>query len=728
MMKVFLLIFAVFLFIGCGDKEDDLYLQAPQAGAYAIFDLENSNIPYPNDILFSGSTDSTLNIPYQESDSDADAKIALNTLNGFSNISPIVIGFSGDIDIDSLNEYLHFYELSSGEIHRELKLHVEGEATGDYIITIEKNRIVVQPIKPLKSATTFVIVLTDDIVSTQGYPLTPDLTTQLIISNQSLFDENENPKFYMDLETATTLEHIRVATMPIIDLALAYDSDMSRDDIVMAWSFKTQSLGSFFTNVKDVNKSAILHVEDSGMTTDVIGAYGKADIWLGSLSDLSYYLGPPSKENPTAPIEDYFTDRNGNPNFGYMPRERAKVDIPILMTKPNSSSDAVINGAKEPWPIVIFQHDISGNRTDLLAIADALADVGYAAIAIDLPLHGVETNTTGFMSSNERTFDLDLVDNTTGLSGGDGIIDISGTHYINLESLLTTRDNMRQTASDLLALKNSLHDLKDFNITQEIEKDINYCHEVNSSTVLIGHIRCEDANGTRVHVSDINCSDENSSDINCTLTTTVEVTVNDIDSSRVAFIGYSFGGIASFGFLNHTVLESVTMAMPSGGIAQVLNNSIKFSSILEDKLATFGIYKGTHTYNSFILTMQNIFDDADPINYASNVGTAQKVFAIEVVGNSMEGSDDQVIPNSIPNAPLSGTEPLLKRLRTVNLIESAAVRPNRAARFTEGNHNSFLDSINSIDATVEMQKQTASFISFKGEKITVTDEFILYNP
>ncbi len=52
----------------------------------------------------------------------------------------------------------------------------------------------------------------------------------------------------------------------------------------------------------------------------------------------------------------------------------------------------------------------------------------------------------------EPTFDVDYVNNTTTAPGPDGIPDSSGQHFINLASLLTARDNLRQGAANLIAL------------------------------------------------------------------------------------------------------------------------------------------------------------------------------------------------------------------------------------------------------------------------------------
>src|SRR6185437_6886231 len=61
--------------------------------------------------------------------------------------------------------------------------------------------------------------------------------------------------------------------------------------------------------------------------------------------------------------------------------------------------------------------------------------------------------------SIERTFDLDVQNNATGAPGPDGQIDAAGASFINLTSLLTSRDNLRESAADLISLTRSLASL-----------------------------------------------------------------------------------------------------------------------------------------------------------------------------------------------------------------------------------------------------------------------------
>jgi len=106
------------------------------------------------------------------------------------------------------------------------------------------------------------------------------------------------------------------------------------------------------------------------------------------------------------------------------------------------------------WPVVILAHGITSQKEDMLAITGTLALAGVASVAIDQPIHG------------SRGFDLD----------GDGMDDlnatsVSATHYMNLASLPTARDNLRQSVSDLLGLRLGLNAVVDTTSTQGVKFD-----------------------------------------------------------------------------------------------------------------------------------------------------------------------------------------------------------------------------------------------------------------
>ena len=97
---------------------------------------------------------------------------------------------------------------------------------------------------------------------------------------------------------------------------------------------------------------------------------------------------------------------------------------------------------------------VDDSPTTRNVLRNVFAAAGYAAVAIDFPLHGVSPDDPLLAPlyvgngpfagvANERTFDVDYVNNQTGAPGPDGIIDPSGAHIINLPSAPTTRDNLR---------------------------------------------------------------------------------------------------------------------------------------------------------------------------------------------------------------------------------------------------------------------------------------------
>jgi pimeloyl-ACP methyl ester carboxylesterase len=235
------------------------------------------------------------------------------------------------------------------------------------------------------------------------------------------------------------------------------------------------------------------------------------------------------------------------------------------------------------WPVVIFQHGLTRNRLDAIAIADSFADAGYVVASIDLPLHGVTDWSNPFYDAqNERTFNLDLVNNGTSAAGPDGEIDPTGTHFINLASVRTTRDNLRQSAVDLLTLVRTLPNL---NL------------------------------GTPAPA--------------------------DIDPTRIHFIGHSLGGIVGgvlLGTASRTEISTGELANAGGGIVRTIFDSPAFGPQLKGILAAQGIQDGTRAFAEYVRDAQGIIDAGDPINYIA-AATQRPLLLLQVLG-------DQVIPNN----------------------------------------------------------------------------------
>jgi len=640
-------------------------------------DIEKSNIPYPNDILFNPTeidpADGTVNIPFDPDSNDAGIISALNTLDGFSTTAPISVSVSDDINTSSLPENIHLYKVTATDSNATSPIPIVGSITSellfgqDYVATYSNGKIIILPIKPLESHSHYMVVMTNGIKNSTGESIAPDYITSLLINNTPLFDSEGNPAVILKSDPETNIAKLKqlAGLQQLTQQMLAVanrDKGIPASKVVSIWSFTTQTIGKVAKAFADQNYSqAVLGLQDTNLTSkdalsiagyDTSAMSGIAEVYAGTLSNLPYYLGIPTETDPMAPLYKSFEFEDGSS----LPKVVSNVTIPVLATVPNSTSGCTMpdNG----WPVVIFQHGITGNRTNLLPISESLAKICYAAVAIDLPLHGItDPNNPLYVKPNnninlsERTFDLD--------ADQDGNIDGSGTHYINLPSLLTSRDNLRQSTSDFIALQNAL--------------------------------------GTAHGVK--------------------------FDATKVSYVGHSLGTMAPFGFLAHRKLNAVVLANPGGGIAELLNNSPSFGPAIEAGLAAKGIEKGSPEYNSFMLATQTIIDDADPINYANKVVTNQKILSFEVI-------DDQTIPNSVATAPLSGTEPLLKLMGAKNISDYTIPdlvtleTDNTVTRFRDGTHRSFLlPDVPSV--TTEMWSEMATFILYKGDNVKITDDSII---
>src|SRR5207244_1760342 len=107
-------------------------------------------------------------------------------------------------------------------------------------------------------------------------------------------------------------------------------------------------------------------------------------------------------------------------------------------------------------------------------------------------------------------------------------------------------------------------------------------------------------------------------------------------------------------------------------------------------LAGAGLIQGTPQYDAFMVAAQTVVDSGDSINYAFATA-AKRILAQEVVGDATHPSD-QVIPNNVPGAPLSGTDPLIAALGLSTLTQTTQAASIRGVvRFTQGTHGSLLD-------------------------------------
>jgi len=680
----------------------------------ASFDPTNAVVPFPTNLLLSGTTDLTLNIPVANPGNYGDPAVAMNALDGFSTIAPWKTTFSAAPKPSSIipgpGGTVRMFEVTlTGpgggvtSIVRELK------APQDFVALLSPSdssgrTLVVVPTRPLQQLTSYMVVLLGNgghldpapapsITDGTGNDVTPDTTYFLAKRTSPLCVNGQSTDPLLPASQACALEPLRQLVNSQEFALDNFDGGSTDQRVVLSWVATTQSITPVMQALAsrvEQSPAAQAQLAPTGLNLSALGVGlpPVADIYIGVLP-VPYYLTPATPTNPTGPLTGFWQASPGayippfnmagldpssrNVTFANpFPQAQTTELVPVLLTVPNANSGKARPAAG--WPVVIFQHGITRNRTDMFAIAATLAGQGFATIAIDAPLHGVTDRTSPFyigntpfaaLGAHERTFDLDVADNSTGAQGPDGEIDSSGGYFINLQSLLTSRDNLRQASADLMTLTRAIPDMS------------------------------------------------------------LDGASKAFDGSRIEFVGQSLGSIIGTAFLAIDPHVNVgVLNVPGGGVAGLLAASTTFGPVINAGLAQAGLTPGTPDYDSFLGAAQTVVDSGDSINFA--FATAGKaILAQEVVGDATH-LPDQVIPNNAPSAPLSGTDPLIAALGLSTFTQTTQAASIRGVvRFTQGVHGSLLDPTSAPAVTAEMQGEMASMIASGGQAVLISNPSVI---
>ena len=701
MRKILYTALAGLSLMGCeadpGTALEDNINTTPSPSVAANFSPSESVIPFPNNLLFTGTTDGTLNIPVaDETDPTAGPTLALNSLDGFSTIAPISTTFAAAIDPATVAGNVRLFKVVVDDFNADPDLVASSPTPTfavaapleelifgvDFVATVSNDTsLVLLPLKPLDTASGYMVVISNGLSDTSGNAFKADATYAFAKQTSPLVVDGASRIGALSLEQATALEPLRQLTNAAEAVAVAASasgaSPLASNDIILSWSFTTQSAGTAL-KIEQAELSATPALSTfAALNNTVKGALEASgvpitnvDIYTATI-DVPYYLSDASPLDEGASehvLNTSWKGADGN-QLSLLNAKNAVPtitrSIPLLVSIPNG--DAPAGG----WPVTIFQHGITRDRTDMLALANTLAGAGRAVVAIDMPLHGVTDTTNPFyQAGNELTFDLDLVtqdDVTEAITAAipDGAIDTSGRHFINLSSLTTSRDNIRQAVIDLMVLKNAINEI-----------------DVDNDTI----------------------------------------PSPDLNADDISFIGHSLGGMVGTVFLalDSDVKESV-LAMPGGGIAKLLENSPSFGpEIVAGLNAAAGLTQGSAEFEQFMLAAQSVLGTVDPLNHASDAADNHDILLFEVVGDGDSLLSDQVIPNASATAPLAGTEPLIRAMGLTQIDQSSAdTSGDVVIKYSAGHHGSILtpnDADGNADAlsaaTIgEMHTSLATYIA-----------------
>ena len=712
----------------------------PNSGFQARFVPLGGIMPFPNDLYFNGSTTGTLNIPGSATVTQNAPLLALNHLDGFGTQSDINIYFTAPVDKATLTPAnVIVLKVSSDPATKAVTGFASPLVPGtDYSIALSAGIdsaaeiVTIKPLKPLAPSTvnpsthvatpsTYLVIVTDGVKDTSGATVSAsaDYSTILAADIPALTSTGADPT---KIAMAATDPLFPVAEFSLGQIAVAAGAGVDPTKIAVTFSFSTQylniSLGQLAATATATAQPTGTGIIDTGKTVcQVLVASGQlpstaacatavpgstvTEVFAGSVA-LPYYLSVPSASNPTAALTDSWHNAKGGDTAisatdatSFLPKATvAQNVIPILVTVPLAGGPCTMPGPG--WPVVIFQHGITRSREDMLAMSSGFGGNCVAVMAIDLPLHGVTDKTDPFYQNQlfagtaaaailtapvtERTFNMDLENNTTLAAGPDGTIDGSGAWFINLSNTISSRDNLREGAADLINLVATLPNLTAIS---------------------------------------------------------PPATVYTFDSSSVFYVGHSLGGIVGTTFLGADTetgapkIVAATLANPGGHIAELLRNSPEFEPIIDGQLAANGLVKGSQSYYDFYSQAQAVVEDGDPANYAALAVAGHPIHMLEVVGGLNGAADtcnltDQVVPNISTD--------LLGSLMGLTQVNTSSAGSKFIVRFLAGDHGSILDP--SVPAnctnnttnqqiygavTVEMQTEMVSFLLSGGTGISINN-------
>ncbi|MEH6393797.1 VolA/Pla-1 family phospholipase [Pseudoalteromonas sp.] len=649
----------------------------------------------------------------------------------------------------------------------------------DFITQGSGDAVAIIPLKPFKAGSSYINVLTTNLKDSAGRSIEPSSTYGLVKQEAPLITDSQ-----------LVLQGVINSYENVITSGGA----ITKDEIIFSAAMTIQSVGPVLANIKKLLAASLqnpalptpmVQIPEQPMLTvaQVFASQGVtglspaftgvqyqkgsvtlpmylsqptgkdiADLadtyWQGMCDNAVAVLGYKAAEGedfPTEPVSindatcqalsggqlrDFGLDTTRHlTKYNSLPKTQSLNDVPVQVTKPILP---VINGVRGQlglpaiempaggWPIVIMQHGITSKKEDMLALTASLAIQGFATVAIDHPVHG------------ERGIDVD----------NDGVDDFNASTgsvlaYMNLQSLLVARDNLRQSAADLLGLRLGLNLTNDTSLNSQ---DVSFIGHSLGSVVAPAFI--SQAN---------NPLDEQ---------------VDGLFKVNTVALASGGGGIASF------LLESASFGPFVQGsvlLAAGTAESAEFATFLEtDAVSNCGaLIANQQAYVScaypeyitsltvagesaklaniqgvmtqFSFAAQTALDSGDPTNYAAAVqALGTPVYMNVVVGDGEGNKPDQVIPPTTVNNPLAGSLPLANLMGLTTVTQSQAPTGEGMSylvKFTKGHHSSVLTPAPneaagstveaSAAATTEMQLQIASYLATRGLALSIDNTEIV---
>lgn len=232
--------------------------------SHLAFDPANGVLPLPNDLLFSGTSDGTLNLPGEATDGSSDytdPTMALGALDGWSTTSPISItvepasdhdGSVLSLDVTSVSQpgAVRMFEATvGGALSSDPECQAATSVTAckvgeelqygvDFISTGSGNTIAIIPLKPLKPNQSYIYATTNLIMDSKSRSIAPSTTYGLL---------------KLDFETETLETDDQKLLQEIVnsyEKGMAAAHGVDAESITYSGLFTTQSVADVYETTK----------------------------------------------------------------------------------------------------------------------------------------------------------------------------------------------------------------------------------------------------------------------------------------------------------------------------------------------------------------------------------------------------------------------------------------------------------------------------------------------
>ncbi len=398
-----------------------------EPGPTAEFDPGSGILPLPTNLVFDPAS-GTLDLPPQCNESDTARDLregVLNTLDGFGTYKAgLRATFSAPVDMASLDGRVFLFRVQRAGVPDDpasatpIPLVAQASPTVRFDANCANpapvDSVVFVPTVPLDDAATYAAAILEGVTTADGDVLQPSSVWTLvrqgtnpvtvdgdvIVDNRTPFDPSE-PEGRATILGINQLWNYHATFLPFLDGAIAAQGGgaLDRRDLLIAWAFNTQTIEAPLDPTSGVGPASTIATDTTNDTTAVDiqpGATGEQVVDAALCGGLGQAPGCGVCDVvPCDKVEQVKVGAIVSPDYQVAidsipsawsnpitPDVQRDAQIPYITFVPDGPTP------DEGWPVVVFGHGITRDKSDLFAIGPQLAAAGIATIAIDHVGHG----------------------------------------------------------------------------------------------------------------------------------------------------------------------------------------------------------------------------------------------------------------------------------------------------------------------------------------------------